>query len=94
MFNEIQQIKRERVTKENFARWNEKLEKAFNNYANTEAYHNIRETIEESIESMENHIMFHEANSCPDFWEQTRLAAGINLAEQLLACAESLTDNH
>ncbi len=94
LFNEIQQIKRERVTKENFARWNEKLEKAFNNYANTEAYHNIRETIEESIESMENHIMFHEANSCPDFWEQTRLAAGINLAEQLLACAESLTDNH
>ena len=41
---------------------------------------------------MENNIVFHEANSCPDFWEQTRLATGINLAEHLLSCAESLID--
>jgi uncharacterized SAM-dependent methyltransferase len=92
LFDEIQKVKSEKATKKNFAQWNEKLEEAFNNYASSEAYWNIQELIEESVKSMENNVVFHEANSCPDFWEQTRLATGINLAEHLLACAESLTD--
>ena len=92
LFDEVQKVKSEKVTKENFAQWNEKLEKAFNNYASSEAYWNIQELIEESVKSMENSIVFHEANSCPDFWEKTRLATGINLAEHLLSCAESLVD--
>jgi len=92
LFDKIQKVKSEKVTKENFAQWNEKLEEAFNNYASSEAYWNIQELIEESVENMENNIVFHEANSCPDFWEQTRLATGINLAEHLLTCAESLID--
>ncbi|MEM3608749.1 MAG: hypothetical protein QXV87_00175, partial [Candidatus Bathyarchaeia archaeon] len=92
LFNEIQKVKSQKITRENFADWNEKLEKAFRNYENSEAYCNIKETIEKSVKSMENHVMFHEANSCPDFWEQTRLAAGIDVAKQLLMCAESLVD--
>jgi len=92
LFDEIQKVKSEKVTKENFAHWNEKLEEAFNNYASSEAYSNIQELIGDSVKSMENNIVFHEANSCPDFWEQTRLATGINLAEHLLSCAESLID--
>jgi len=92
LFDEIQKVKSEKVRKENFARWNEKLEKAFNHYANSEAYWNIQKLIEESVKSIENSIVFNEANSCPDFWEQTRLATGINLAEHLLSCAKSLID--
>jgi anaerobic selenocysteine-containing dehydrogenase len=37
-----------------------------------------------------NNILFHEANSCPEFWEQTRLIAGINVAVPLIKCAESV----
>jgi hypothetical protein len=37
--------------------------------------------------------MFHETNACPEFWEQTRLAAGINLAEALLNGAQSIIDS-
>jgi len=37
--------------------------------------------------------MFHEANACPEFWEQTRLAAGLNLAEPLLKGAQSIIDS-
>ncbi|MCS7124703.1 MAG: hypothetical protein NZ932_04735 [Candidatus Bathyarchaeota archaeon] len=93
LFAEIQKVKNEKVSKENFALWNEKLEKAFNNYACSEAYQKIKEIIEGSIKGMEDHVVFHEANSCPDFWEQTRLATGIDLAQQLLLCAESLVKN-
>ncbi len=92
LFDEIQKVKSIKVTRKNFVHWNEKLEKTFDDYASSKAYWNIQEVIEESVKSMENSIVFHEANSCPDFWEQTRLATGINLAEHLLTCAESLLD--
>jgi hypothetical protein len=35
-------------------------------------------------------VVFHEANSCPEFWEHTRLIAGINVAVPLLKGAQSL----
>jgi glutathione synthase/RimK-type ligase-like ATP-grasp enzyme len=92
LFNEVQKVKSQKITRENFASWNEELEKAFHNYESSQAYYNIKETIEKSVKSMEKQVMFHEANSCPDFWEQTRLAAGIDVARQLLMCAESLVD--
>ncbi len=92
LFSEIQKIKSQKVKRENFYVWNEKLERAFQTYASSEAYNNIKGIIEESIRDMENHVVFHEANSCPDFWEQTRLAAGIDVAKQLLLCAQSLID--
>lgn len=92
LFDEVQKVKGEKVSRENFACWNGKLEKAFNDYTSSKAYWKIQEMIEESVRSMENSIVFHEANACPDFWEWTRLATGINLAEHILACAESLID--
>ncbi len=92
MFDEIQKIKGEKVSRENFVRWNERLERAFNEYTSSEAYWNIQEVIEDSVKSMEESVVFNEANSCPDFWEYTRLTTGINLAEYLLSCAESLID--
>jgi glutathione synthase/RimK-type ligase-like ATP-grasp enzyme len=90
LFNEIQKARSEKINKENFVSWNKKFEETFQKYKASRAYEKIKEVIEESINNMKNRIVFHEANSCPDFWEYTRLAAGINLAEKLLLCAQSV----
>jgi hypothetical protein len=42
------------------------------------------------VEKNKQCIVFHEANSCPEFWEHTRLIAGINVAVPLLKGAQSL----
>lgn len=90
LFNAIQKAKNEKISKENFVNWNRKFEETFQQYKESEAYENIKDVIQESINNMKKRIVFHEANACPDFWEYTRLAAGINLAEQLLRCAQSV----
>ena len=54
---------------------------------------NIKKVIEDNMEKNKHNIMFHETNACPEFWEQTRLAAGINLAEALLKGAQSIIDS-
>ncbi len=87
-FNIIQEVKREKIR--NFSSWNRKVEDAFQNYMSTEPYEHVKEVIEESIERNQNKILFHEANSCPEFWEQTRLIAGINVAILLIKCAQSV----
>jgi len=92
-FNAIKKIKREKNIKEDFIGWNKRLEESFQNYINQTAYENIRRIIEESVERRRHDILFHEANSCPEFWEQTRLIAGINLAIPLLECAQSMIDS-
>lgn len=92
-FNEVKKIKREVSKKRNFLNWNKRIEEAFQNYKNQEAYGNIKRVIEESVERNKHNILFHEANACPEFWEQTRLVAGINLAVPLLKCAQSIIDS-
>ncbi len=88
-FNVVKKVKSNGTKKSNFLSWNRKLEQAFQNYKNKEAYSNIKRIIEESVEKNRLNVMFHEANACPEFWEQTRLVAGINLAVPLLKCAQS-----
>jgi hypothetical protein len=56
----------------------------------TEPYAKVKRVIEESVEKNKHAIVFHEANSCPEFWEQTRLIAGINVAIPLIKGAQSL----
>ncbi len=73
-----------------FRAWSRSLETVFSAYMNEEAYTNIKRIIEESIERNKRRVLFHEANSCPEFWEQTRNIAGINLAISLLKCAKSV----
>jgi len=34
----------------------------------TEPYNNVKNIIEESVEKDKQSIVFHEANSCPEFW--------------------------
>ncbi|MEM1757323.1 MAG: hypothetical protein QW770_04775, partial [Candidatus Bathyarchaeia archaeon] len=87
---EFKRVKRDPLKKKNFVEWNKRLETAFKNYKSSEAYNNVRAVINESVEKGKSSILFHEANACPEFWEQTRLATGYNPAEFLLACAKSL----
>ena len=89
-FNVITRVKRDKTKKINFKAWNTKVEQAFQNYKSTKPYENIRNIIQESMERNKRSVLFHEANSCPEFWEQTRLITGINLAEPLLRCAKSI----
>lgn len=90
-FEVVRRIKQDNQGKStNFRAWNRGLEAAYSAYVNMEPYENIRSVIQESIELDKERVLFHEANSCPEFWEQTRLVAGINLAVPLLKCAKSV----
>ncbi|MEM2911202.1 MAG: hypothetical protein QW146_01690 [Candidatus Bathyarchaeia archaeon] len=89
-FETFKKARNDPAKKRNFSSWNKRLEEAFKNYQSSEAYQNLKEIINESVEKNKYNVLFHEANSCPEFWEQTRLATGANLAEYLLACAKSM----
>jgi len=89
-FEKVRKIKQHESRLRDFPSWNSKLEAAFHTYMNTAPYQKVKSIIEESIEKNKNAIVFHEANSCPEFWEHTRLIAGINVAVPLLKGAQSL----
>jgi glutathione synthase/RimK-type ligase-like ATP-grasp enzyme len=89
-FETIKKTKSDESRRTDFPAWNKKLEAAFQEFKNTEPYAKIKAAIEESVEKNKQTIVFHEANSCPEFWEQTRLIAGINVAVPLIRCAQSL----
>jgi glutathione synthase/RimK-type ligase-like ATP-grasp enzyme len=92
-FLPVQQVKKDERRLTDFEAWNGKLEAAFKTYRETAAYHKITETIEDSLEKNKSALVFHESNSCPEFWENTRLATGLNVAEPLLKGAVSLIDH-
>lgn len=89
-FNNVKKIKQNKIKNRDFIAWNEKLEDAYQNYMETDAYENVRKIISESIERCKKKVLFHEVNSCPEFWEQTRLIAKINVAIPLIKCAQSV----
>ena len=90
-FEKVKEVKRDnRGKNSDFNSWNRRLEDAYAAYKNEEAYWNIAGIIEKSLMHRRDRILFHEANSCPEFWEQTRLIAGINVALPLLRCAKSI----
>jgi glutathione synthase/RimK-type ligase-like ATP-grasp enzyme len=89
-FEQPRKVKADEIRLRDFSSWNRKLEAAFHTYMSSEPYQNVKSIIEESIEKNVQGIVFHEANSCPEFWEHTRLIAGINVAVPLLRGAQSL----
>jgi len=90
-FENVKEVKRDQEGKNrDFRGWSRRLEAAYNSYKAVEAYDKVSEVIEESISRGKQRVLFHEANSCPEFWEQTRLIAGVNVAEPLLRCAKSV----
>ena len=92
-FVPVQRVKQDETRLTDFQGWNSKLEKAFKCYADNENYENIKKIIEESVEKNRAELVFHESNSCPEFWENTRLATGYNVAIPLLKGALSLIDH-
>ena len=89
-FEHVKKVKADESRHKDFPSWNSKLETAFQNYMSTEPYKKVKRVIEESVEKSKRDVVFHEANSCPEFWEQTRLIAGINVAIPLIKGAQSL----
>ena len=55
-----------------FQAWTANWKKPFTAYANSENYENVKKIIEESVEKNKSALVFHESNSCPEFWENTR----------------------
>jgi transcriptional/translational regulatory protein YebC/TACO1 len=88
----VQKVKADETRLTYFPAWNLKLESTFNAYANSDSYQKVKNVIDESIETNKNALVFHEANSCPEFWENTRLVTGLNVAIPLLKAAQSLID--
>jgi glutathione synthase/RimK-type ligase-like ATP-grasp enzyme len=89
----VQKVKQDDTRLTDFKLWTDKLEKAFAVYKNNKVYENIKNIVEGSLENNKSALVFHEANSCPEFWENTRLATGLNVAEPLLKGALSLIDH-
>ena len=89
-FEKVRKVKQDENRLRNFPNWNTKLETAFQTYMGTKPYQKVKSIIDENIEKNKNKVVFHEANSCPEFWEHTRLIAGINVAVPLLKGAQSL----
>lgn len=92
-FLAVQKVKQDAMRLTDFPVWTVKLEKAFQIYANSDCYGNVKNVIEESVEKNKSDLVFHESNSCPEFWENTRLATGLNVAVPLLKGAQSLIDH-
>ena len=91
-FRLVKEVKAYPNKKTEFTAYSTAIEYAYNEYMSTEAYEFIQNVIQESLDRTSDRVMFHEGNSCPEFWEQTRVVAGINVAEHLLKCALSLID--
>ncbi len=89
----VQKVKADETRLTDFQTWNGKLEAAFKLYKENSAYGNVTDIIEESVEKNKGALVFHESNSCPEFWENTRLATGLNVAVPLLKGAQSLIDH-
>ena len=89
-FENVKKVKMDETRLKDFPSWNIRLEAAFKEYMSTEPYTKVKSIIEDSVEKNKHDIVFHEANSCPEFWEHTRTIAGINVAVPLLKGALSL----
>lgn len=88
----VQKVKADETRLTDFSAWNVKLEQTFNTYASSDSYQKVKSIIEQSIECNKKDLVFHEANSCPEFWENTRLVTGLNVAIPLLKGVQSLID--
>jgi glutathione synthase/RimK-type ligase-like ATP-grasp enzyme len=92
-FDPVKKVKKDDTKFKDFAKWNTQLEAAFLGYRSSEPYQKVKGLIEDSIEKYKSNVVFHEANSCPEFWENTRLTSGLNIAMPYLKGAQSLIDS-
>ena len=69
------------------------VEEVYGAFMSSEPYLGVQAVIQDCLDRNAGSLVFHEGNSCPDFWEQTRIVGGINVGELLLRSAVSLLDN-
>ena len=91
-FNEVMKVKQSPTKKRDFPSYTKNVEEAYLNYMSEESYAYIQDAIRESLWKTRDTVLFHEGNACPEYWEQTRIVGGVNVAESLLRCAQSLMD--
>lgn len=92
-FEAVKKAKADPKKKKDFRSYTRRVEDAYRSYMKTKAYGFIQGVIQESLDRAKDSVLFHEGNSCPEFWEQTRIVGDINVAELLLGAAESMLDN-
>ena len=91
-FRKVKEVKADPEKKTKFRAYSEKIEKAYGDYMATDAYAHIQAVVQESLDKTRDKVLFHEGNSCPEFWEQTRIVGDINVAESILRSAVSMLD--
>jgi len=91
-FGGIQSVKSDPMKKKDFRNYSDKLEAAYDVYTSTEEYHVVQKVIQDSLNWAQDSVVLHECNACPEFWEQTRVISGVNVAEYLLNGALSLLE--
>lgn len=92
-FREVTRVKQMTNKRRNFSEYTDASNIAYSRYMDTNAYKRIEETVNSTLAETAENVVFHEGNACPEFWEQTRIVGGINLATSLLNCAQSIIDN-
>jgi glutathione synthase/RimK-type ligase-like ATP-grasp enzyme len=91
-FEQVSRVKKMQDKKRKFEKYTEAINEAYESYMDTDAYKHIEKVVNSTLLKTADNVVFHEGNACPDFWEQTRIIAGLNLAEDFLECAGSLLD--
>ena len=91
LFDEV--IEAKKTSLDDFAYYTTQVEDAYDRYMLSEPYIEVQSVLLDSLEEAKNRILFHEANACPDFWEQTRIVGGVDVASSLLSCAQSIIDH-
>ncbi|MCK4815299.1 hypothetical protein KA005_05980, partial [bacterium] len=91
-FAKVTRVKRMRNKKSKFVDYTNAISDAYESYMDTESYKYLELVVNETLSRCAENVYFHEGSACPEFWEQTRVVAGINVAEDLLQCSQSLID--
>ncbi len=91
-FEDVSRVKGMRDKKKRFGEYTDAINRAYTSYMDTDAYRHIEGVVNKTLALTADDVVFHEANACPDFWEQTRIVAGLNLATDFLECAQSALD--
>ena len=92
-FGKVSRVKRMENKKRLFVEYTESINRAYEGYMDTDAYRHIERIVNTTLAESAENVVFHEGNACPEFWEQTRVVAGLNLAVDFIECAESLLDS-
>ncbi|MBN1682068.1 hypothetical protein JW865_00765 [Candidatus Bathyarchaeota archaeon] len=89
-FNKVLKTKNDPSKKNDFKSYSNKIKDVYENYMSSKPYIKIQETLQNSLNDCAKEVVFHEANACPEFWEQTRIVGGVNVGALLLQTALSL----